>query len=304
MRWTAEQMGDHTGRTVLVTGANSGIGFEVARAFVAHGAQVILAVRDLRKGEAAATRLAGLPGSTRVEQLNLASLTSVRALARRLDRPLDVLVNNAGVMAPPTYRRTDDGHELQFGTNHLGHFALTGLLLPQLLARPRPRVTTVSSIAHMRGDARMLAGNPQATYSPTRSYGHSKLANLVFAIELQRRARAAGTSLVSTAAHPGVSATNLFTGPDGMAPQQLARRFAPLAMGVLLPGPDRGAEAILYAATVAEPGSYTGPQQWHETRGPVGPAKVSDYARDAALATRLWSRSEELTGVRFGFALP
>ncbi len=302
MRWTPEQMADHSGRTVVVTGANSGIGLEVARAFAARGARVVLAVRNLEAGAAAAEQLAELPGRAQVESLDLASLDSIRAFADRVDRPIDVLVNNAGVMAPPRHRRTVDGFELQFGTNHLGHFALTGLLFPQLLSTPAPRVTTVSSLAHQRGDRRVLEGNPPEGYSAQTAYGQSKLANLIFAVELARRATAAKLTVVSTAAHPGVARTNLFTSPDGMAGfNVVGRSAAPVLMRVLLPGPAQGAEAILYAATEAESGSYTGPQRLGESRGAVGPAKMNEHARDLDLAAALWERSEQLTGVRFGY---
>jgi NAD(P)-dependent dehydrogenase (short-subunit alcohol dehydrogenase family) len=298
MRWSPDQIGDHIGRTVVVTGANSGIGLEVARAFAGRGARVVLAVRSPDNGAAAAQQLAGLPGQVQVEQLDLASLASVRDFAERIDRPIDVLVNNAGVMAPPRHRTTADGHELQFGTNHLGHFALTGLLLPQLRSAAAPRITTVSSIAHHRGDARVVEGNPPEHYGAQTAYGQSKLANLLFAFELARRAAAAHATLVSTAAHPGVSRTNLFTSPDGMGGlNPVLRRMAPLVMRGLLPGPAQGAEAILYAATTAESGSYTGPQRFGETRGPVGPARMSEHAQDPTLAAALWERSEALTGV-------
>lgn len=301
-RWTQDDIPALTGRRALVTGANSGIGFVAARELARHGADVVLAVRDVGAGEAAADgiRRAGATGTVSVEHLDLASLASVRALAQRLTGPLDLLVANAGVMTPPRYRETTDGFELQFGTNHLGHFALTGLLLPRLLDAHAPRVTTVSSIAHHRGDEAVVDGNPRATYDPRTAYGRSKLANLLFADELQRRAGAAGSPLTSTAAHPGVAATNLVASPDGLGALPVLGALGQLAVRVAFPGADRGAEAVLYAATVAEPGSYTGPTGVGETRGPVGPARRSRWARDEALAALLWERSEELTGVGFG----
>ena len=200
MGWKPAEIGDLSGRTAIVTGANSGIGLVEARTLAEHGAHVILAVRNIEAGRVAA---AGIAGSTQVELLDLASLESVRAFAARVGGPVDLLVNNAGVMSPPNRRTTVDGFELQFATNHLGHFALTGLLLPALAAAPSPRVTTVASIAHQRGDEQVLAGNPADGYDPTRSYGQSKLANLLFALELHRRTTATGSHLTSTAPTPG-----------------------------------------------------------------------------------------------------
>ena len=303
MAWKPTQIGDLTGRTAIVTGANSGIGRVEAHVLAEHGAHVILAIRNVEAGRAVA---ATITGSTQVEHLDLASLASVRAFAAGVvDRgPLDLLVNNAGVMYPPKWRPTADGFELQFGTNHLGHFALTGLLLPALLAAPEPRVTTVASLAHRYGDERVLEGNPAEGYDPRTSYGQSKLANLLFALELHRRATASGSRLTSTAAHPGVTVTNLFTSQDGMGVHWAVRTFAPALMRVALPAPEGGAESILYAATTAAPGSYSGPQGPGEVRGGVGPAKLSRIAVDADLACRLWARSEELTGVTFDMSTP
>ena len=308
MRWTPEQIGDLTGRTALVTGASSGIGLVVARELARHGAAVLLAVRDTAAGARAADLIrssdpadgVASTGRVGVECLDLASLTSVHELATRVDQPLDILVNNAGVMSPPRHRTTTDGFELQFATNHLGHFALTGLLTPRLREASAPRVTTVSSLAHHGGNASVLEGNPPERYTPRASYAQSKLANLLFALELQRRAAASGSPVTSTAAHPGVSNTRLFTSTDGMGSHPVIRALGPVVGRVVLAGPDRGAEAVLHAATVAEPGSYSGPSSiLGETRGPVGPARRSRWADDEFLAARLWERSEELTGVRF-----
>ena len=303
MRWTAEQLPDLTGRRALVTGANSGIGFVVSRELARHGAEVVLAVRDTDAGEAAAGRIgaSGIRAEVSVERLDLASLESVRALADRFDGALDLLVNNAGVMAPPRRRTTVDGHELQFGTNHLGHVALTALLLPHLLKTESPRVTTVSSLAHRSGDGRVLAGNPEQGYDPQTSYSQSKLANLLFALELQRRADAAGSPLTSTAAHPGVSSTRLFTSRDGMGANPVVRAVVGGFGRVFFAGAEPAAEAVLYAASVAEPGSYTGPTSLGGARGPIGPALPSGWALDETLAGLLWEHSEELAGVRFAF---
>ncbi len=299
MSWTPDEIGDLSGTTALVTGANSGIGLVEARELARHGADVVLAVRNTDAGEAAAERIraTGVPGTVRVEHLDLASQASVHALAERFDGPLDLLVNNAGVMTPPRYRATSDGFELQFGTNHLGHFALTGLLMPHLLAAPAPRVTTVSSIAHHRGDGAVLEGNPATGYDTQVAYGRSKLANLLFAAELQRRATASGSRLTSTAAHPGISGTNLIASRDGMGATPVIGALTQWVVRAIFPNPDKGAEAILFAATDAAPGSYSGPTGFRETRGPVGEAKLSPWAQDETLAGLLWERSEELTGV-------
>ena len=294
MGWKSTEIGDLSGRSAIVTGANSGIGFVEAKTLAEHGAHVILAVRNVDAGRAAAARI---DGSTEVQHLDLASLESVRTFAAGVQGPVDLLVNNAGVMAPPTRRITADGFELQFATNHLGHFALTGLLLPALLAAPAPRVTTVASLAHNQGDERVIEGNPPDGYNPSTSYGQTKLANLLFALELHRRATAAGSHLTSTAAHPGVAVTHLVTSRDGMGGRWAVRTFAPPLMRLVLPGSEGGAQSILYAATVAEPGSYSGPQGPGEVRGKVGPAKLSRHATDEDLARRLWTLSEDLTGV-------
>jgi NAD(P)-dependent dehydrogenase (short-subunit alcohol dehydrogenase family) len=297
MTFSPADLPDLSGRTIIVTGANAGIGAITARELAAHGADVVLACRNVDAGKTAAASMAG---STRVEQLDLASQASVHDFAERWDGPLDILINNAGVMNPPRYRETVDGHELMFGTNHLGHFALTGLLLPALLSTTKPRVVTVASIAHHGGDQRVLAANPAEGYKPEPYYGNSKLANVLFARELHRRATLSGSPLVSTAAHPGVSATNLVASPDGMGANRLVRAVAPYFLPIIFQSAAKGANPTLYAATLAEPGSYTGPQWLHESRGPIGPAKLSKYAQDEQLGKDLWTMSEEKTGVTFG----
>jgi NAD(P)-dependent dehydrogenase (short-subunit alcohol dehydrogenase family) len=297
MTFSPADLPDLPGRTIIVTGANAGIGAITARELAAHGADVVLACRNVDAGKTAA---ASMEGSTRVEQLDLASQASVHDFAERWDGPLDILINNAGVMNPPRYRETVDGHELMFGTNHLGHFALTGLLLPALLSAAKPRVVTVASIAHHGGDQRVLAANPAEGYKPEPYYGNTKLANVLFARELHRRATLSGSPLVSTAAHPGVSATNLVASPDGMGANRLVRAVAPYFLPIIFQSAAKGANPTLYAATLAEPGSYTGPQWLHESRGPIGPAKLSKYAQDEQLGKDLWALSEEKTGVRFG----
>ena len=295
-RWTAADLPDLTGRTAVVTGATSGIGRVTATELAGRGARVVLAVRNPAAG---AELAAELGGRGEVVRLDLSSLESVRECARQITEPVDLLVNNAGVMAPPRRKLTTDGHELQFQTNHLGHFALTALLLSRLLETTAPRVTTVSSLAHRGGGRSVLAGNVTGRYSPQSSYADSKLANLLFALELQRRAHAAGTPLTSTAAHPGVTATNLFASKDGMGAIPLLGALSGPVMRLLLPGAAEGAESTLYAATAAEPGSYTGPTGLRESRGAIGPATMSPLALDAELAAELWRVSEELTGVTF-----
>jgi NAD(P)-dependent dehydrogenase (short-subunit alcohol dehydrogenase family) len=299
-RWTAAQLPSYDGKTVVVTGGNSGIGWHTAAALAAQGARVTLACRDTAKGEAAAAKIG--TGTVGVEALDLSSLTSVDAFAKRWSDPLDLLVNNAGVMNPPKWRATEDGFELQFGTNHLGHMALTSGLMPALLAAPAARVVAVSSVAHKGGTRAVLLGNPPEGYKPEPAYGNSKLANLLFARELQRRAAAKGLPLTATAAHPGVAATGLVGDPQGLGANPVVRALAPYVLPVVLAPARAGAEAVLFAAAEAEPGSYTGPQRLGESRGPIGPAKLSPEAADDDLAAALWVRSEELLDRPFAWA--
>jgi NAD(P)-dependent dehydrogenase (short-subunit alcohol dehydrogenase family) len=303
--WSPADIPSLAGTTAVVTGANSGIGWHTAAELARHGADVTLAVRNREKGEAAAAQMReGAAGAVRVADLDLASLASVQAFADAWEGPLGLLVNNAGLMTPPRYQQTKDGFELQFGTNHLGHFALTGRLLPALLAAPAARVVTVSSIAHHQGRADVLDGNPAERYRPSSAYGNSKLANLLFAQELQRQASLAGVPLTSTAAHPGVSSTNLVTSEQGLGSLPGVRVVAPLFLKLMFQSPKAGAEPTLYAATDAVPGSYTGPQSLRESRGKPGPARLSRLARDETLAGKLWSLSEDLTGVQYDWDAP
>ena len=280
---------DLTGRTVVVTGANSGIGRAAARALAGAGAHVVLAVRDLDKGRAAA---AAMPGQTEVRQLDLASLASVRTFAAGWEGDLHLLINNAGVMAPPL-TRTSEGFELQFGTNHLGHFALTNLLLDHVV----DRVVTVSSSGHRFGSIDFDDLNwEHKPYRAWRAYGQSKLANLLFTAELQRRLSAAGSVVLANAAHPGYAATNLSF--------HTQRRWMDLASALgnrlLAQDEDGGALPMLYAAVADVPGnSYAGPGGFMEQRGAPKLVGRSNAALDAGVARRLWDVSEELTGVRF-----
>jgi NAD(P)-dependent dehydrogenase (short-subunit alcohol dehydrogenase family) len=293
-----DDLPDLTDKRVVVTGANSGVGFHTAKALAQHGAEVTLACRNLDSARAAAVKL---PGLVDVEELDLASLKSVHGFADRFEGPLDILVNNAGVMTPPKYRKTEDGFELQFGTNHLGHFALTGLLLPHLLEAEAPRVVPVASVAHHRGDDSVLEGNPESSYKPNKDYGNTKLANILFGRELQRRATQAGSRLTASIAHPGVSATNLVTSPDGMGANPVVRRVMPFVLPVIFQSSAAGANPSLWAATYGEPGGYVGPQWLMEGRGRLGHAKLSQHARNDDLAARLWTISEQQTGVSYDF---
>jgi NAD(P)-dependent dehydrogenase (short-subunit alcohol dehydrogenase family) len=301
MTWTAAQMPRLGGRVAVVTGGNSGLGRATATELARHGARVMLACRDIERGKQAADDIRSRVPDADIEvrHIDLADMTSVREFGEGYDGPLHLLVNNAGVMGPPRRLVTAHDFELQFGTNHLGHFVLTGLLLPALLVADDPRVVTVSSVAHHGGTADVLDGNAVGPYRPQRAYANSKLANLLFAFELQRRAWAHGVPLTSTAAHPGFSATGLVADPEGAGANRLVRAVLPPLVTAFTQSAATGARAILFAATEAEPGSFTGPQRLHETRGPIGAAEASVLARDETLARQLWRVSEELTGFRY-----
>ncbi|MFC8528274.1 oxidoreductase [Nocardia sp. NPDC057227] len=286
-RWDTAQIADQTGRTFVVTGANSGLGAVAARALTKAGATVVLACRDVTKGEKVA---ADLGERASVRRLDLADLASVRAFAAELDTPVDVLINNAGVMAVPL-RRTADGFEMQIGTNHLGHFALTGLLLPRITGR----VVTVSSGAHRAGKIDLADLNwERKDYQRWSAYGQSKLANLLFNRELQRRLTAAGSPVIAIAAHPGYAATELQSHTETFLDGLMSvgnRIFAQSA--------EMGALPELYAATAADakPGGYYGPTGFGGTRGYPGPSGSTAAAKDDVVARQLWELSEQLTGV-------
>jgi NAD(P)-dependent dehydrogenase (short-subunit alcohol dehydrogenase family) len=315
--WTVKSIPSQVGRRVLITGANSGIGFYAAAELAHNGAHVLLGCRDQSKGDAALARMRALDprANAEVVVLDLASLESVRAFAAaELARgvPLDLLINNAGVMSPKQRLETADGFELQFGVNVLGHFALTALLLPALLRAAakvqgqRPRVVTLASIAHKQGRLNFEDLQSTKSYSPMGAYRQSKLADLMFAFELDRRLRAAGPpapGVMSVAAHPGVANTNLFQVGEFSPVERLVRRGFGAAIGGLLNSGAQGAAPTLFAATApdAVSGGYYGPQGFLETRGgDVGPAKVAAQALDEAAAARLWSECERLTEVSFG----
>ncbi|MBQ1055045.1 oxidoreductase [Micromonospora sp. C32] len=296
--WTAERIPDLSGRTFVVTGATSGLGLATTRALAARGARVVLAVRDEEKGRRAA---ASQPGADlEVRRLDLADLDSVREFADRMHadhRRVDVLINNAGVMATP-HTLSPQGHELQFATNHLGHFALTGLLLDLLLAGRDPRVVTVTSVNHQRAKPPFADPARERRYSPMGCYNTSKLANAMFGVELHRRLSAAASPLRSILAHPGYTATNLQTGATtGMWRILLGRIGNPL----LAQPADHGAWPQLFAATdpTAPSGGLIAPGGPGELRGHPAPGKLSPAAADPEHGRRLWELSEQATGVRF-----
>ena len=303
-KWTAADVPDQAGRRAIVTGANSGLGFETALALAGHGADVTLAVRDLAKGEAAADQIRALSpqASLEVRRLDLADLASIDEFAWlwRESHPdgLDMLINNAGIMAIPR-RDTVDGFEMQLGTNHLGHFALTGRLLDAI--RPEGRIVTVSSQAHRMGrmDFEDLMG--ERKYGAWRAYGQSKLANLLFMRSLAERLERAGSTIASVAAHPGFASTHL----QAVAPEMKGRGWQVKIMDgvnkVMAQSAAMGALPTLYAATfpAIRSGDYVGPDGFGEQRGHPKLVGMNASARDDAVANRLWTVSEELTGVRY-----
>jgi NAD(P)-dependent dehydrogenase (short-subunit alcohol dehydrogenase family) len=303
-KWTTEQIPDQTGRTAIVTGANSGLGLVSARELARRGASVVLACRNAEKGAAALEAISRVAPRAQLElaALDLGSLASVQAFAERFRSThdgLDLLLNNAGVMAPPR-QVTADGFELQFGTNHLGHFALTGRLIGAMEGREDARVVTLSSNAHKMGRIDFEDLQSERRYSRWRAYGQSKLADLMCALELDRRLRAAGSTVKSLAAHPGYAATNL----QSAAAPTLDRIVMVLTNALAAQSADRGALPSLYAATQPglEGGIYVGPDGIGEFRGHPRQVSPNGAARDERVAARLWEVSEELTGVRYELA--
>lgn len=303
--WTASDIPDQTGRTAVVTGANSGLGYATARELARRGAQVVLACRDAGRGKDAEERIrAEAPGAVvRFAPLDLADLASVRTFAADFpgDR-IDLLINNAGVMALP-YRRTADGFEMQFGVNHLGHFALTGLLLPRLLeAGPGARVVTVSSFMHLLGTVDPADLSMQRKYRRWAAYARSKSANLLFTHELAHRLSTAGLPLVAAAAHPGYAATNLMSAAPKMEGHRGKERFMEIGNRYFAQPAERGALPTLYAATAPDvrQDDYLGPPlQGLRPGSPVRAARAKWTLSDKA-ARQLWAASEQLTGVRYG----
>jgi NAD(P)-dependent dehydrogenase (short-subunit alcohol dehydrogenase family) len=294
-KWTTKDIPDQSGKVVIITGANSGIGYEASRALALKGATVVMACRNLEKGEAAVQQiLIERPsGQVRLYQLDLADLDSVQDFADKFtaayDR-LDILINNAGVMATP-YRKTVDGFEMQFGTNHLGHFKLTGLLFEMLKNTPNSRVVTVSSYAHQFGRINFNDLNNERFYQKWLAYGQSKLANVLFGYELQRRSAGNGQNPISVVAHPGYAATNL---------QHTSSLFSFLNP-LMAQSPEMGALPILYAATspVTQGGEYIGPNGFLGQHGYPQKAASSRASRDQDTAGQLWQVSEQLTQTQF-----
>jgi NAD(P)-dependent dehydrogenase (short-subunit alcohol dehydrogenase family) len=302
-KWTADQMPDQHGRIAVVTGANSGLGLSCARELARRGATVVMACRNMDKGAAAQREIEDSVPEAKLElsELDLGELASVRAFATRVrseHEAFDLLLNNAGVMAPPR-RETADGFELQIGTNLLGHFALTAQLIGAMAGRANARVVTLSSNAHKMGRINLEDLQSERRYMRWTAYGQSKLGDLMFALELDRRLRAAGSSIRSLAAHPGYAATNLQT-----AAPPLVDRLVMRATNLLVAqSAEMGALPPLYAATAPglEGGSYIGPDGHGEFRGHPRVVSPSRAARDESVAGRLWSLAEELTGESFRF---
>ncbi|MGB3482714.1 MAG: SDR family NAD(P)-dependent oxidoreductase [Mycobacterium sp.] len=301
MKWSEADVPDQSGRIAIVTGSNAGLGFETARVLAARGAHVVMAVRDTEKGNAAAAKIVGtVPrADLKVQPLDLGSLQSVRTAAAEIKAAypkIDLLINNAGVMYPPK-QTTQDGFELQFGTNHLGHFLLTGLLLGQLLPVEGSRVVVVGSIAHnIRAGIHFDDLQWERSYNRVAAYGQSKLANLMFAYELQRRLATAGAPTIAVAAHPGVSNTELMRHLPGTS-LSLVNRLTDLVTN----SPAMGALGTLRAATdtTVAGGQYYGPDGFRELWGSPVLVKSNAASHDVAVQERLWTVSEQLTGVKF-----
>lgn len=296
-KWTTQNMPDQRGKIVIVTGANSGIGYEATLALVQKGATVIMACRSLEKAETAAAKIRkqNFPGEVILMPLDLANLSSVAQFSENFlaeHKQLDILINNAGVMAIP-YHKTADGFEMQIGTNHFGHFALTGRLFDLLQKTPKSRVVTVSSYAHYLGKINFDDINSQKGYQKWLAYGQSKLANLLFAYELNRRADQHGKNPLSMAVHPGYAATNL----------QNSSSFFSFTNNFMAQSQEMGALPTLYAATSPEirGGEYIGPDGFLAQRGYPHQARSSGRSHDLAAAQRLWKMSEEITSVHFEF---
>ena len=306
MSFDTQDIPDQSGKIIVITGANGGIGFEAARMLAGKNARVVLACRDEKRMADAAARLVAEVPTAQIDQLvlDLSSLASVRAAAQKLAAMhprIDVLINNAGVMAIPM-RTTADGFEMQVGTNHFGHFAFTGLVLP--LLHGEGRVVTVSSIMHKFGKIDFDAFPVPAKYSPRNAYSMSKLANLLFMYELDRKLQAAGAQTRSVACHPGYSATGLQAVGPTMSGSKLSGWMMNVGNNVFAQSAHMGALPTVYAATAPDVngGEYFGPKSWFETRG--YPEKVSSNAasRDVAVAKKLWEVSEQATGVPFAFS--
>jgi NAD(P)-dependent dehydrogenase (short-subunit alcohol dehydrogenase family) len=302
--WSVADIPSQQGKLAVITGATGGLGYETAFALAGAGAEVLVTGRNIEKGTVAIDRIKRAVPSAKVrfEMLDLASLRSVRAFAAKMvanAQPLDLLINNAGVMDLPGRRLTEDGFEMQFGTNHLSHFALTGLLLPVLHSAEAPRVVNVSSLAHRGGKIDFDNLQAERKYRSWPAYQQSKLANLLFTFELQRRSDSNGWGLMSNAAHPGYARTDLI--PNGPGTGGLKGAGAKLVGSFMSHSAAAGALPTLFAATspAATPMGYYGPNGFYELKGPVAPAKVLSQAKDETVARKLWEVSERLTGVQW-----
>jgi NAD(P)-dependent dehydrogenase (short-subunit alcohol dehydrogenase family) len=302
--WSIADIPPQNGKLAVVTGATGGLGYETALALARAGAEVLVTGRNAEKGRTAIESIKRAVPSAKVRfaVLDLASLASIRVFAATMlanDRPLDLLINNAGVMDLPTRRLTEDGFELQFGTNHLSHFALTGLLLPLLRKAQSPRVVNVSSLAHRGGKIDFSNLQAERKYNSWATYQQSKLANLLFTFELQRRSDAYGWGLTTNAAHPGYARTELI--PNGPGTGGLKGIGMKVLGSFLSHSAAAGALPTLFAATSpqAAPNGYYGPNGFYELKGPVAPAKIFPQAKDEAVARKLWEVSEQLTAVKW-----
>ena len=302
--WSVADIPPQNGKLAVVTGATGGLGYETALALARAGADVLVTGRNAEKGRVAIEQIKRAVQSAKVRfaMLDLASLTSIRAFAASMlanGRPLDLLINNAGVMNLPTRRLTEDGFELQFGTNHLSHFALTALLLPLLRKAQAPRVVNVSSLAHRGGKIDFSNLQAERKYNSWAAYQQSKLANLLFTFELQRRSDAYGWGLMSNAAHPGYARTELI--PNGPGTGGLKGIGMKVLGSFMSHSAAAGALPTLFAATSPEaaPNGYYGPNGFYELKGPVAPAQVFPHAEDEAVAHKLWEVSQQLTGVKW-----
>jgi NAD(P)-dependent dehydrogenase (short-subunit alcohol dehydrogenase family) len=301
--WTIADIPSQAGKLAVVTGATGGLGYQTALGLAQAEAEVVLTGRNDAKGREAISKIRRQLPDAKIsfEALDLANLASVADFARRFaatHASLDLLINNAGVMALPTRQTTDDGFETQFGTNYLGHYALTAQLLPLLRSALQPRVVNLSSIAHRTGFIHFSDLQGERLYSPWKAYNQSKLAMLMFALELQRRSDAAGWNLMSNAAHPGWARTDLFANGPGFGLISFASQ---LAAPLFSQSAESGALPTLFAATSpqAEGGGYYGPNGLNELKGPPAPARIMPQARDKAGAGKLWDVSQQLTGVSF-----
>ena len=307
-QWLNQYLPDLSGKTIIITGANSGIGYEAARLLAYKGAHIVLTSRNIERGKQAASNIRSqIPNaSIKVEQLDLAELDSIAAFSKRVLRSydrIDVLINNAGVMALP-YQKTRHGFEMQFGTNHLGHFALTGRLMPRLLKNPHARIVTVSSSAHQIGKISFDNLHWDIGYKRWKAYGQSKVANLFFTYELQRKLNTAGSSAIAVAVHPGWAATNLQTAAPIMENSRFKTRLYSWLNTQFAQSAEMGALPTVYAAAAEKVrgGQYVGPDGFSEAKGFPKITKSNNYSYNKEIAAQLWQVSEKLTGVHFNFS--